>query len=229
MSLFASYGTIDLMLRLLFILLFLGAIGIFVFNYFKQNNPNPSPILQVPKIIQQATTKTYTDNALNFQFEYPASGFEVVPDNEESYFKISKTDHRKNFAGYVGYSPPGFVSGVMLKRSVTKIESQYDSIPLILWVFDNPNKLSIDSWFDKYWYYPFIWGIFAQPGKGHIYPGSEATISGQPARSVVVSYQPGKPEFTYVARGDKMFMFKVVKEADEKVISQALSRFKFTK
>lgn len=194
----------------------------------------PKPILQMSQ--EKPSVKTYQDYKLNFKFEYPVSGFEVISDSEESYFNISKTDHRKNFAGYVGYQPPVFVKGLILKGSGVKIASQYDSIPLVLWIFDNPNKLSIDSWFDKYWYYPFIWGIFAQPGKGHIYPVNEATISGQLAKSVTVSYQPGKPEFIYIANQDKqssssnkMFMFRVIKNVDEKVVTQILSSFKFTK
>ena len=108
--------------------------------------------------------------------------------------------------------------------SVKKADTQ----PVTLWVFDNPDKLSIDSWFDKYWYYPFVWGIFAQPGKGHIYPNIEATVSGQLAKSVVVSYQPGKPEFIYVENRDKMFMFKIIRGSDPKVVTQILSSFKFT-
>ncbi len=184
-----------------------------------------APILQMTP----SGPKVYKDERLNFQFEYPSSAFEVVPDSEESYFKIAQTDHRKNFTGYVGYKPPEFVSGIILKGSGSKIESQYTSIPLILWVFENPNKLSIDAWFDRYWYYPFVWGIFAQPGKGHIYPAREATIAGQLAKSVVVSYQPGQPEFIYVPKGDKMFMFRVIKGSAEKAVTQALQSFKFAK
>lgn len=191
--------------------------------------PTSKPLIQLPQIVQATNTpKTYKDDVLNFQMEYPAD-FEVTADSEETYFKISQTDHRKNFVGYVGYQPPVFVKGLMLKNSDMKITSQYDSIPLVLWVFDNPNKLTIDAWFDKYWYYPFVWGIFAQPGKGHIYPNTEATVSGQPAKSVIVSYQPGKPEFMYIGKGDKMFMFRIIKGSDEKVVTQILSSFKFTK
>lgn len=210
MSLLASCGTIKLMLRLLFILLFLGAISIFVFK----------PATQVPKIIQQVTAKTYTDETLSFQFEYPSSGYEVVSETEDSFFKAEKADHRKNFTGYVGYKPPEFVTGIALKKA--------SATPLTLWVFDNPNNISIESWFDKYWYYPFVWGIFNYPDKNPLKPTIEATISGQLAKSIVVSYQPGKPEFIYVAKGDKMFMFKVIEGTDEKVIAQVLSSFKFT-
>lgn len=202
--------------------------GFLGFKYVNlQRSGQVSPLLSLPS--PTPAVKIYSDKDLGFQFEYPGQDFEVIPDSEEAYFKVTATDHRKNFSGYVGYKPPEFIKGLMMKKPDTKIGSDYNSVPLVLWVFDNPNKLSIDSWFDKYWYYPFVWGIFAQPGKGHIYPNIEATISGQMAKSVIVSYQPGKPEFTYVSNGDKMFLFRVIKGSDEKAVNQALQTFKFTK
>lgn len=210
-------------LPIILILLVLAGVA-FGFNYIFKGAKS-EPLLQIPK--PAPTTKVYKDTELNFQFEYP-SGFDVLDDNEETYFKATATDHRKNFSGYVGYKPPKLVKGLMVMKKGLKEGPQYDNEGVILWVFDNPNKLSIDSWFDKYWYYPFVWGIFAYPGKGHIQPNVEATISGQPAKSVVVGYQPGKPEFTYVANGDKMFLFRAIKGADEKAVNQVLGSFKFT-
>ena len=187
------------------------------------------PLIEIPQISQEPKTRLYTDSDSGFQFEYPSKGYRVVADNEESYFDISKTDHRKNFTGYVGYAPPMLTKGLVLKKSDAKTDSQYDQVPLTVWVFENPNKLSIDAWFDKYWYYPFVWGIFASPGKGHIQPTEEATISGRLAKYREVSCQPNKPVFYYVAEGDRMFLLRVMKEGDGKVITQILSSFKFTK
>ena len=212
------------MLKLIILLILIA--GLLLGYQFINKAPKDVSVL---KTVQSAPSiKTYKD-PLGFQFEYPAKGFEVVPDGEENYFEITKTDHRKNFTGYVGYPPPAFIKGVSVKKADARLASPSQGGPVTLWVFDNPDKSSIDSWFNKYWYYPFVWGIFAQPGKGHIYPTIEATVSGQPAKSVIVSYQPGKPEFTYVANRDKMFMFKIIRGLDSEVVNQVLSSFKFTK
>lgn len=230
MSLFASYGTMDLMptstkfsvnqkgsvLPVIVIVFAVSVCVLVSYTYLDQNSQKSSPILQIPKITLQ--TKVYENKDLNFRFEYPVS-FEVIPDGEENYFKETGADHRKNFTGYVGYKPPEFITGIALKKASGTL--------LTLWVFDNPNNISIESWFDKYWYYPFLWGIFNYPDKNPLKPTVEATISGQLAKSVVVSYQPGKPEYTYVENGGKMFMFRVIKGGNEKVISQVLSSFKF--
>lgn len=205
-------------LPLLLILLLASVLGVVFFRPVEKIQKEPQSLVQTTK--QAPKIKVYEDKELNFQFEYPIKDFEVVPDDEESYFKTTATDHRKNFTGYVGYPPPTFIKGVAIRKA--------DTQPVVLWVFDNPNKLSIDAWFDKYWYYPFVWGVFAQPGKGHIYPNTEATVSGQPAKSVIVSYQPGKPEFIYVLDDDKMFLFRMIKGSDEKAVNQILSTFKFT-
>lgn len=216
-------------LPIILFVLILAVLGGFL--WFKSQNtsgqkPKTQTIFQIPKTTP--AVKTYQDNQLNFQFEYPPTGFEVAGDNEENYFKITQTDHRKNFTGYVGYKPPVFVKGLMLIEPGENIKPDYGTVPFSLWVFDNPDKLSIDSWFDKYWYYPFVWGIFDYASKNPLKPVSEATISGQLAKSAVVSYQPGKPEFIYIANGDKMFMLRVLGEGKDQVVGYILQTFKFT-
>jgi len=128
---------------------------------------------------------------------------------------------RKNFKGYVTYEP-GKVLGIV---AVLDKANSYDTNPFTLWVFDNPNDLSIDEWYKNYWYYPFVWGDFTYKGKFELAPNTEATISGQMARSGVIDYQPGKPKFVYLSKDKKMYLFRIIGEDGNKI----LSSFNFNK
>src|SRR3989344_676485 len=90
--------------------------------------------------------------------------------------------------------------------------------------FDNPNDKSIDVWYKDYWYYPFVWGDYTSMGKITLAPKDEATVSGQMGRSGVIDYQPGKPKFIYVSNSSKMYLFRIIGEDGDKI----LSTFKFT-
>ena len=102
-------------------------------------------------------------------------------------------------------------------------DGNFDTNPLTVWVFDNPQDLSIDAWYKNYWYYPFVWGDFTYTGKFELAPKKEATISGQIAKSGVIDYQPGKPKFVYLSRDKKMYLFRIIGESGDKI----LQSFKF--
>lgn len=160
-----------------------------------------------PTAVEQ-TTQVYEDSELKFQFEYPKD-FEVVFESEEEYSKRTKTEYRKNFKYYVAYEPPKFIKGLIVKpKSLELTSNQFAQIPLTLWVFENPNKLESEAWYKEFWYYPFVWGIFAEPQKSQIGP-KEGSAS--------VSYQPGKPKFILRKEEDKMFLFKII-EDDGKIL-----------
>ena len=155
---------------------------------------------------------------LGFVFKY-SNDLIVKEDSEEGFNKRSGGDFRKNFASYVQYQPGKFLAAV----SVLEQSANYDLNPLTLWVFDNPQDLSIDSWYKNYWYYPFVWGDFTYTGKFELAPKMEATISGQVSKSGVIDYQPGKPKFVYLSRDKKMYLFRIIGETGDKI----LSTFKF--
>ena len=140
---------------------------------------------------------------------------------EEEFNKRGNGDFRKNFKGYVGYEPgEPFGAVVVLDK-----EGSYDASPFSVWVFNNSNVLTIEQWFDKYWYYPYLWGVFDYTSKSHVALDTEATVSGQQARYKIVAYQPGKPKFVYIAKDQKMYLFRVIGDSGDKI----LSTFKFLK
>lgn len=160
----------------------------------------------------------YSKPDLGFKFKFPKN-LKVLEDSEEEFNKRGNGNFRKNFKGYVGYEPGEF-SGAMVVLDETK---SYSSNPFSLWVFNNQDNLTVEKWFDKYWYYPFLWGVFDYTSKGHVAPDSEATISGEPAVAKTVSYQTGSPKYIYISKNQKMYLFRIIGEIGYII----LSSFKF--
>ena len=199
--------------QLLLIIVGLAAVvfgGIYYYQSLKGNNPLPVYKLTPPLISQ---FKDYS-NPLGFQFQYHKD-LVVKEDTEEEFNVRGGGDFRKNFKGYVQYEPGKFLGGVVVLDKT----SSYDTNPFTLWVFDNPQDLSIDDWYKNYWYYPFVWGDFTYTGKFELAPKTEATISGQMAKSGIIDYQPGKPKFVYLSKNKKMYLFRIIGEEGDKILS----------
>lgn len=188
--------------------------GIYLYRASK-----PAQDLSTPTI-KQSQLNDYKDTNLGFEFQY-SKDLSTKVDSEEEFNKRGNGDFRKNFKGYVGYEPGKALGAV----SVLDKSNSFDRSPFSIWVFNNDNNLTIDKWFENYWYYPYLWGVFDWSSKSHVTPDSEATISGQPAKYKTVSYQPGKPKFVYVSKDQKMYLFRVIDETGDKI----LSTFKFLK
>lgn len=168
----------------------------------------------------QPGTENYSNTEFGFGFKY-SKELLVKNDTEAEFNKRGNGDFRKNFRGYVGYEP-GKVLGAV---AVLGKDENYETNPFYVWIFNNDNSLTIDTWFKDYWYYPFLWGVFDWTSKGHVTPDSEATISGQQAKYKIVFYQPGKPKFIYISKDKKMYLFRIIGETGDKI----LSSFKFLK
>lgn len=196
----------------------IGLLGVFAFGLIKQSAPQiPQLSFKTPVVVSKP--QTYTNQKLGFEFQYSDKDLKITEDSEEEYNKRGNGNFRKNFSGYVGYEPGIFFGAI----AVLDKSDSYDQSPLTVWIFNNDNNLTIEQWFQDYWYYPFLWGVFDWTSKGHITPDTEATISGQIGKSKIVTYQPNSPKFIYVAIGKKMYLFRVIGETDD----QILSTFKF--
>lgn len=179
--------------------------------YRSLNSPNPS---NPPNLPNPPNFKDYLDQSLRFSFKY-SKDLTAKEDSEEEFNKRNNGDFRKNFKGYIQYEPGKFLGAVVVLGN----DGNYDVNPFTLWVFDNPNDLTIDDWHHDYWYYPFIWGDFTSEGKYELAPSEEATISGQIGKSRVIDYSPGKPKFVYVSKDKKMYLFRVIGESGDKILS----------
>lgn len=167
--------------------------------------------------VPEETEKVYLNSNLGFELNY-SKGLEVKEDSEEDYNKRGNGDFRKNFTGYVQYAPAEFLGAV----SVLGDNKDFDRPPLTIWVFDNPSNLTAEGFYNEYWYYPFLWGMFNPPDKKKDAPVLEATISGKLAKGAEISYQINSPKYFYLSEGGKMYLFRVFKEGEE-----VLGSFKF--
>ncbi|MBI2597410.1 hypothetical protein HYW41_04595 [Candidatus Daviesbacteria bacterium] len=172
------------------------------------------------KSVEKNKEQTYQNKQLGFQLTYPNEDLTVKEDSEEEYNKRGNGDFRKNFKGYVGYEPGKLLGAVV----VLEKDQNFDKSPISVWVFDNPNGLTVESWFDKYWYYPFLWGVFDFESKGHVALDKEATISGKIAKYKIVTYQPNTPKYLYISNNGKMYLFRIIDESGDKI----LESFKFS-
>ncbi len=163
---------------------------------------SPIPALSPSPIILR---KTYTDTNFKFSFVYPAV-LSVQPDSEDDYSKRNGGNSRENFTGYVKYEP----GNVLMALSVLGKDSPADNGSFTIWVFDNPQQLSPEQWFAKYWYYPYLWGVFNYPDKKPLEPASTASISGQVAKYTTVGYQQDSPKYYYIGRDSRMFLIRVL-------------------
>lgn len=203
---------------LLFVILVGLVLAVIVGGYVYLNKLRSNPQSQITSQVSN-TDKTYHNTALNFEFRYVGKDLSVKEDSEEGFNKRGNGDFRKNFKGYVQYEPGTFLGAVVVLGK----DNSYDTNPFTLWVFADPDDITIDKWFDKYWYYPFLWGVFDFESKGHVTLDKEATVSGVMAKYKIVSYQPGSPKYVYISKGKKMYLFRIIGAAGEKV----LSTFKF--
>ena len=178
-----------------------------------------SGFLQIPSITTSTVAKQpefndYSNSGFGFAFNYDKN-FSVKDDSEEEFNKRGNGDFRKNFKGYVGYEPAEVLgAAVVLDKN-----EEYDLNPFSVWVFDNPDDLTIDKWYGNYWYYPFVWGDFTQKGKIELAPMSDATVSGQIGKSGVIDYQPGKPKFVYLAQDKKMYLFRIIGTEGDSILT----------
>ena len=184
--------------------------------YYFYFNQQTSPAVSLKKSVEQINLKSYANEKLGIQFQY-SKDLKVQEDSEDEFNKRGNGDFRKNFAGFVWYEPGKFIGAV----AVLDKGNSYDTNHFAVWIFENPNNLVEKAWYDKYWYYPFIWGDYTQR-RENVAPISDATVAGQLAKSGTVDYQLGSPRFIYLSRNKKMYLFRIIGEGNK-----ILSTFKF--
>ncbi len=211
----------------LVIVLIVAALSVFAYFYSQKNfvhfvqiKPSVNNLPVINNLTKPVNNiQTFSNTKFSFEFKY-AKDLVSKEDTEEEFNKRGGGNFRKNFKGYVVYEPGKFLGAAVVLGK----DNNFDTNPFSLWIFDNPQDLSIDAWYKMYWYYPFVWGDFTYTGKFTLAPNTEATISGQMAKSGIIDYQPGKPKFVYLSKEKKMYLFRIIGESGDKI----LSTFKFT-
>lgn len=194
----------------IFLFVLISLVGIIYFYPSKKSNSNDVSNSDLPIIVN---SKDYS-SPLGFNLKY-SKNFLIKEDSEEEFNKRGNGNFRKNFEGYIRYEPGDFLGAVV----VLDKEDNFDINPFTVWIFYNPSDLSIDDWYKKYWYYPFVWGDFTQRGKIELAPKDEATVSGQIGKSEVIDYQPGKPRFIYLSQNRKMYLFRIIGSEGDSILT----------
>lgn len=194
-------------LILVFILLILGSIAGYWLFFSKQ----PQAVIQkqtkslVSSTNENIKPEVYKDGQLGLEVEVP-EGFSLEKESETEYFKRANGDTRKNFTYYVQYPPAEFAGSFYV---IKKGETDLGKAALSLVAFKNPDSLDPKSFYNRYWYYPFIWGEFSSIEKPKIAPEKIELIEGREAGSAVVDFREDKPKFIYLPYGDKGLMLQI--------------------
>lgn len=197
---------------LILLTLFLAVISLAIFSGWYYMNNQPKEDLQTPTTVSKKKSPVnspkasiYEDAEIGFEISIP-EGFEVKEESEEEYFKRAFGDIRKNFTYYVQYSPPEFANSYYFLK---KGESDPENAALAIVIYKNPENLSPEAFYNKYWYYPFLWGEFNTGEKAKIAPKNIELIAGKEAGTSIVNYRDSNPKFIYLPVGSKDLMLQL--------------------
>lgn len=213
-------------LLLIFGLVIAIGIGVFFIQFSRTNTSSEASILlQSSKIMPSPSPKNQAvfDEFTGLKFEI-SEGFSVKRETEEEYFTRALGNSRKNFTGYVLYPPAEFTEAFYI---ISDAEKNLDKAVIAVWVFQNSEALTPKAFYDKYWYYPFVWGDFTGR-KVEIAPETAEVVGGKEGLSGIVSYREGKPKYIYLPLIDKKLMMQIQLPTVGNAIGQGILRsFKF--
>ncbi len=197
-------GNIALILLVAFLL-----IGILVGGLIFYQSQKKTPLVINQKVLTTPVPTplvlTYLDSTFGFKFSYPALLI-VKSDSESDYNLRNGGDARKDFNSYVQYEPPQIASASAVVAKTQKL----NNAPFLIWIFENPLNLNEMAWFEKYWYYPFLWGQFETAEKAKLAPSKEVSIDQGLVKYGEVAYQAGSPKYYLIPKDQKMILIRVL-------------------
>ncbi len=214
-------------LFLVLILLIASSLAGYWFLIRETNPPAPTKVISpaiTPKVEDRPQTSLYKNPDLGVEFTLP-EGLIVKTETETEYFKRANGNIRNNFTYYVQYSPAEFASSLYV---INQDEKDLDKAVFSLLVFQNPENLTPQAFYNRYWYYPFIWGEFATGEKNKISPKNIKLISGVEAGSATIDFRPGNPEFIYLPVGKKDQMIQIHFPSQNPQANEILGSFQIT-
>ena len=172
-----------------------------------------------------ANWKTYTNKEFNFNLKYPKEIYNLELDTFPEFSKRNNTENiRKDFTEFMYYDPPNEKFGFYLKDKKTA------TLILELWIFSNPDTLSIDTWYEKYKYYPHYFGDATQETVNQERPKNDILLNGITGKYAIVSLM-GNHKFVYLKRDNLIYLMNLAIDSDGKnnteILDQILSTSKF--
>lgn len=196
-------GSVLLLLLMIILIVVIGVVGVFYYQFISKS-PVAQPNFSNVTPSQTPGKREVFDELLGLKFNLPKT-FSLKKEIEEEYFKRAFGNIRKNFSTYVLYPPAEFAEAFYI---VPARENNLDNAILTVWTFKNPDNLDAKMFYDRYWYYPFVWGDFTS-AKNKIAPESVELINVKEGSYGVVDYRDGKPRFIYLPLRDKELMLQI--------------------
>ena len=104
----------------------------------------------------------FIDSRNGFTLKYPPDSYTVESDNEEQYSKQDNTDIKKNFSDLMGYSSPKVLTVYTVRTKFNLPPYHTKRAVVSVWVFANNDNLSLQTWYERYSYYPLAYGKVAK-------------------------------------------------------------------
>lgn len=165
---------------------------------------------------ESARWKLYEDKLNQFNFKYPSTKFVLKPDGLN---ELKKREPNNTLLQALGKSPPKVIKALRFDDGNYSGETYFT--PFALWIFDNPEKLTPDEWWEKYSYFPFLISS----------PRTEIgtiTVDNEPA-TYSYNYLGSQWYDFYIAKRDKIFLFHFENYLERPILGlQILSTFRFS-
>ena len=205
----------------------------FYFQSSKNQAPSASPTSSNSEkntnlALESKDWKIYADSALKFRLRYPESVYQVASESGKEYYQKYKKDPSERFSDFMGHAPPKDLGGVGIffleKEEITagnQTVVPIDGNQFTIRVFDNPQELTIDEWYEKYQLFPFRFGQGA--------PALEETIAINEIEGKTITREVpdfGKRKFVLLSKDNHVFLIKIFSPTKEK--EQMLSTLEFS-
>lgn len=193
--------------------------------------PTPTPIA-IPTVDPSITAnwKTYNDNKDGFSVKYDSSSINA--------FQINKDDLRifmrdvSSLPQFVKYKFPEFITGLRIGKNLSTdiYGQQIEPFIFSLWVFKNPDNITINEWFNRYSHYPFE--VIVQEAEASIEekrPNKDTVIGGVTAKYSIFSGPTGLQTAYFISKDGKIYLILTLADPHfQKIGDQILSTFRFT-
>jgi len=174
-------------------------------------------------IYSTTSWKVYKNSENNFLFKYDPSKYEPVKTNEQKLATENNAGEPSMvdiFKSYKNYLPPKFIGAIkLMPKDKVEANSHFS-----VWIFDNSNNISISEWYEKYNYYPYIFGgltredALAESPKNETVVGTMKAYWGIPSGMYLVKQ-------TYIQYKSRVYL--ISSDMDNSEHNQILSTFEF--
>lgn len=201
-------------------------------NKEKQDTPTSvdSSSTQAVRLLIE-NPELYVDKQKSISFVFPSDTHIVKVDSESERSRAENSDIPHSFLTVKGFSAPKVLWALKVEEK-KPFQGRYgmeaQTVPFAVWVFDNSQNLTIDDWFEAYWYYPFTWGSASESEIVKMRPMAKIMIDGEQAAGYDRGPTPrGYLKLYYIGRNDKMYLFQLLGEEENSLDFEIASTFKF--